>query len=156
MLDDVADRLEIHELTNRYGYYNDSRRLDDLLDLWTEDAVFDETAVGLERLEGRPAIRRFFDATTGAVRSRSHVMSNQVVLSLDGDHATGVCYFTADIVTSGGDELRAIGYYEDVYARVDGSWKIAHRTIVPLHQPRLDALARGVEDEHRKAGTGTA
>jgi hypothetical protein len=45
-MDRIEDRLAIRDLTSRYAYYVDTFQSDKLMELWAEDAVFDESRVG--------------------------------------------------------------------------------------------------------------
>lgn len=66
----LTDRAEIQELTARYALHLDTRQVDAMMGLWADDAVFDETAVGLGLLEGPAAIRRFFEEAQAFGRAR--------------------------------------------------------------------------------------
>ncbi|HSG33157.1 MAG TPA: nuclear transport factor 2 family protein, partial [Sphingomonadaceae bacterium] len=66
--------------------------------------------------------------TTSLMR---HLISNTVVGTIDGDHATGTSYVTT-IIRDGevGPKILSIGRYLDTFVREKGQWKIARRTIV--------------------------
>lgn len=59
----TADRIELHELAARYGDLMDAQDWAGLASVFTEDAVWDLTDVGVGRLAGLEAIQRYMDAT---------------------------------------------------------------------------------------------
>lgn len=144
MIGSLQDRAEIQELTARYAFYVDNRRVDDMVELWTDDGVFDASATGLSRIDGRAAIRRFFEETGPNAQARCHLMTNLIIDQLDGDEAKGTCYFSSELVTLSGARLVTKGYYEDAYARQGGTWKLRHRTVVPLVAPSPEELAKAL------------
>jgi hypothetical protein len=60
-----------------------------------------------------------------------HLITNTVVESLDGDHATGTSFVTT-MIRDGeeGPKVLSIGRYVDTFERQRGEWKIARRAIV--------------------------
>jgi SnoaL-like domain len=69
-----ADRLELHELPGRYGDAIDDRNWAGLDRIFTVDATFDLTDLGVPLLEGLPRIRQFMDME--ADHPRTHLMTN--------------------------------------------------------------------------------
>ena len=90
----MADVDDIVRLTHDYALYNDTFQVDALVDLFVEDAFFDMTAAGLERYDGRTAIRDFFEREKRALSHLIHFTSNHRV-DVDGDRAEGTAYFHA-------------------------------------------------------------
>ncbi len=78
------DRLELHELPGRYGDAIDDRNWPGLDRIFTDDAAFDLTDLGIPLLEGLPEIKRFMDED--AQHPRTHTMTNIYV----DDTADGV------------------------------------------------------------------
>ncbi len=126
------DVSSIVRLTHDYALYNDTFQVDQLVDLFVSDAWFDMEPAGLERYEGRDAIRDFFERERRALSHVMHLTGNHRV-DLDGDCATGTAYFLAmGITRRESKENHARGYYSDSYVRTPGGWRFASRTSVPL------------------------
>ncbi|HEY2107565.1 MAG TPA: nuclear transport factor 2 family protein, partial [Candidatus Binataceae bacterium] len=57
----VEDRLELHEIAARYGDLIDERDWEGLAAVFTTDAVFDATDLGMPLLNGLEKIRQGMD-----------------------------------------------------------------------------------------------
>jgi ketosteroid isomerase-like protein len=126
---DVAD---IVRLTHDYALFNDTFQVDELVSLFTPDAVFDMVPAGLDRYVGRDAIRDFFERERRALSHLYHLTSNHRV-DVDGDSASGTAYFLAVGVTRrDGITNQVHGYYTDTYARTSAGWCFASRQSTPL------------------------
>lgn len=127
-----TDVDDIVRLTHDYALYNDTFRIDELVDLFVPDAHFDMVPAGLARYEGREEIREFFERERRALSHVFHMTSNHRV-DLDGDRASGTAYFLAVGVTRRegiSNEVR--GYYADTYVRTPQGWRFASRQSNPL------------------------
>ena len=134
-MDELAQiriRLALEALNTAFTHCLDHDRLDELVDLFTEDAVYTH---GERRSEGRAAIRAAFLARKGAgVRTVRHITSG-LRLSIESDtKATGtsVCltfaYDGPPPVTPATPYL--VADFEDEYRRCeDGRWRITVRHI---------------------------
>ena len=71
---DFADRLDLHELPGRYGDAIDDRNWDGLGRIFTDDATFDLTDLGVPMLTGLGAIKHFMDVD--AEHPLTHMMTN--------------------------------------------------------------------------------
>jgi ketosteroid isomerase-like protein len=130
----IADRLEIIELAARHAFLLDSRNLDTIMDLWTDDdPVFDQENLGLKKYVGKEAIRDYLvtDAV-GNLDATCHLMSNHIVENITDDTATGCHTVLMKGDVKGGGPCEATVYYDDRYVREDGRWKLASRTVTPL------------------------
>src|SRR4051812_29161536 len=94
----MSDVDDIVRLTHDYALYNDTFRLDELLDLFVEEAWFDMVPAGPDRYAGRPAIRDFFEREKRALSHVVHYTTNHRV-DVAGAHAEGTAYFHAIGVT---------------------------------------------------------
>jgi ketosteroid isomerase-like protein len=128
---EASDVAVIEQLTYRYALYNDTFRIDELVDLFTPDGVIDFTQVGMRRHEGRDSVRGYFEHERRVVSHLMHITTNHLI-EIHGDTATGTVYFLALAVLIDGQENPARGYYEDVYARTPDGWRFRSRVIVPL------------------------
>jgi len=128
----MADVDDIVRLTHDYALLNDTFQVEALVELFVPDAFFDMTAAGLDRYEGRAAIRDFFEREKRALSHVIHLTSNHRV-DVDGDRASGTAYFHAIGVTRrDGVENAARGMYEDAYVRTPAGWRFASRRSIPL------------------------
>lgn len=139
----LRDRLAIMELTARYAYYVDTFQIEPLMDLWTDDAVFDETKVGTGCHRGPDGIRKFFqEGVAGYMDGIVHVTTNHIIDDIDEHGARGVCTVLVEGDVKGGGKLHATAYYEDVYVRSATGWRFRSRVVNPFTAPQVgDYLA---------------
>jgi SnoaL-like domain len=130
-MDRIEDRLAIRDLTSRYAYYVDTFQNEKIMELWTPDAVFDESRVGTGRYDGAPAIRAFFNELKKTVTHQAHITSNQLIEEMDDTHAKGIVFSIVEAVTIAGN-MRAVVYYSDEYVKAEGQWRFHSRVIYPL------------------------
>jgi ketosteroid isomerase-like protein len=137
----TADVLDIQRATHVYARGLDRFDPAQALSAFTDDAVWDATPVGLERLEGRAAILDFFERDAAAIADQFHVITNHVVdLDDDGVTARGTNYVFSEGHTKSGASFRAIALNEDVYRRTEDGWRIASRRISALTPPEMDGF----------------
>ncbi len=131
-LDDLIRNEEIRRLTVDYGYFLDNGRIDALAELFTEDAVFDQRPTGLDVVSrGRDEIRAMMTAVYEQFEGTIHYCTNHRVDAVDGDTATGTCYFQAVSLLKVGARTEYLGRYEDTYRRTSAGWRFAARILVP-------------------------
>jgi len=124
----VADRLELHELPGRYGDAIDDRDWDGLDRIFTDDAVFDLTDLGVPLLQGLPDIKRFMDED--AQHPKTHTMTNVYV----DDTADGVKLNFRIIALQPKGLAGTASYYDDV-VKTDAGWRVAHRVVTLRRRP---------------------
>ena len=61
-----------------------------------------------------------------------HMLHN-LVIDVDGEMATGTCYYEIPSVTVDGDAVWMQGTYEYEFRRVDGEWKLAAYVVDPTY-----------------------
>jgi uncharacterized protein (TIGR02246 family) len=140
-VDRLVDVEEIRQLSYRYAWGWDTGDLEMVLGVFTEDAVWDESALGVPRCTGQGEIGAAFGQLRPAISGGSlHPATNHMVTFSDPENATGVCYFLGDAVTPEGALVSAHGAFEDVYVRTDQGWRIASRVARALMPPSTGAL----------------
>lgn len=131
----VQDDVEaLRRLTHEYCRSVDGSNLDELMTLWTEDAVWDVTEFGMGVVTGIDAIRAFYAGLIENTTHRCHLALNHVI-DVDGDSASATVYVHAFVVTVDGSRDESLGYYEDEYVRAADSWKFRRRSVHPLLPP---------------------
>jgi ketosteroid isomerase-like protein len=129
----LEDREAIRELRANYCFLVDDGRFDELVEQrFAEDAACHFRAADGSRDvfqgRGRAELLPFFAGMVAGLLSRmSHTVHNHRI-SLDGDEASGDCYFelTATEKATGEDVVGA-GRYVDRYRRVEGRWLFSER-----------------------------
>ena len=119
---DLADRVELHELPGRYGDAIDDRDWEGLGRIFTEDAVFDLTDLGVPLLTGLARIREFMDRE--AQHPRTHMMTNVYV----DETARGVTLAFRIVALLGGGLVGTASYYDDV-VKTPAGWRVRHRVV---------------------------
>lgn len=123
----MADREEIIQLLNLYGFAMDTQRWDLFDRIFIEhcDADYGPTSHWTDRAQFKADFGSFhelFDAT-------QHVMTNHLVV-VDGDTAHAHTYGSWRLVRhAAGDPpvWDGTGYYDDQLVRTHGGWRIARR-----------------------------
>src|SRR5690625_845452 len=127
-----SDVEQIHRLTSDYAWAIDNFHLDDLVDLFSDDAVFDMRAFGApEAAEGKSAIRAGFAAMIDSLSGCVHMMMNHRT-QVEGDTAHGTAYCHAFMTTAEGEKAENLVLYEDTYVRESTGWKFQSRVIKHL------------------------
>lgn len=120
----AEDRAEIQNLAGRYSHALDNGIPEAWAEVWTDDGVME--MVTQERWITGDALRALAAGGGGA---QSRHMPSTFVIEGAGDEASMSSYVT---VVRCDDPAKIVfqGRYVDVLRRVDGAWKIAHRTIL--------------------------
>ena len=118
------DKIEIYELSARYANALDSGDLEEWLDTWADNGVW-EGALG--KYEGRESLAKLPADLGARIQGKRHVMSNFVITG-DAELATQKCYLLV-FERERSAELIATGVYVDTIAKINGVWKFARRTV---------------------------
>jgi hypothetical protein len=127
----TPDDLVEMELIKRvkYAYFRclDLKEWDEIRELFTEDATCAYSA-GAYSYEGRDAIVEFFRKSMGRETFLSSHKAHHPEIDLTGpDTATGVWALEDTVIDlQWGLDIHGAAFYEDTYAKVDGTWKIRH------------------------------
>jgi ketosteroid isomerase-like protein len=134
----VQDVLALLNLQAEYADGADSFSGATYASVFTEDGVLDATHTGIPAVAGRTAIAKLMDGTFAQQTHNCHMTTNQRVLSVDGDRATGRCYFFQRSILRNGGRTEFSGRYEDEYRRTPEGWKISRRVLIELLPTVLD------------------
>jgi ketosteroid isomerase-like protein len=124
---ELAARELIRDTVARYAHLVDRGRIDELVELFTEEATLQ--AGDRPPAIGRPAIRAFFLDTGGRLAAATarplirHHVSNLLIEVAGPEVATARSYFLA-VTERGPDHW---GRYRDRFARVGERWLFTHR-----------------------------
>jgi hypothetical protein len=135
-LQQLIDREEIRDLVNRFSAYEDRRMWDEAAECFTEDGVFDETAVGGPRAVGREQIRAFFkEQVDPEMTFLVHYATGHVITEQSDNEAKGFFNVFFEGGLHDGSVVKVHSYLDDTYARVGGRWLFKTHKVV-LYAPR--------------------
>ena len=138
-LDQLADRLLILEVQNRYALAHDLTDPAMYASVFTEDAEL--MSGGNVLAKGRDALfavgesdRKRFNAGAGpderSFGTMRHVVTNSVVELTSDTTATAFCYVLTIANEEGvGPQIMSVGRYEDKFEKVNDQWLISQRVI---------------------------
>lgn len=130
-LQEISDRFEIQDLVYNYATIIDQKRLNELTEVFTEDAHIDYSAVGGPS-GSRDEIIAFLSQVMGMFPNHQHLNANPQ-LSIDGDTATGriMCFNPQEIMMpDGATHIFMVGiWYVDQYRRTTEGWRIVKRVV---------------------------
>lgn len=127
--DEVADRIEIHDLLVRYTAAIDTKDWALLDTCFTPDARVDYTSSG--GIAGKyPEVRSWLEKALSIFPTTIHAISNSRI-ELSGDRATGRTLVNNPMVLPKGEGgafvFTVYAYYDDELVRTDQGWRIARR-----------------------------
>ncbi len=131
----LADRLALRELVDRYAQIPDDRDYGLVDDIFTEDATL--VGPGFE-LSGRELIRQGMQAIE-QYSATLHSMHGQVV-EIHGDEASGDTWCIANHIHEKDGQPHKLDWgirYKDRYRRDAAGWRIAHRELVLVWSQEL-------------------
>ena len=128
VLTELRDRSRIADTLHAYSRGVDRCDIDLLLDLFTEDAVFDYGHGNVTR--GQADLADLFRAATGRYTATSHHCSTISYLELGEGRAETITYVYAFHQNSDSDlQLHVWGNYEDTLVAQEDRWRIAVRRV---------------------------
>jgi hypothetical protein len=152
----VEELLEIErikQLRILYSHYFDGGRIDELAELFCEDAVCEYSEEYGGNWVGREAIRANYQRFAGDAippYAFMHAVTNPWIRLTGPDQASGRWYLLdLNLFPGAENPLALFGIYDDVYRKVAGEWRIA-RTRIDFLWPRRDYA--GPRDAGRSEG----
>lgn len=124
-METIADRISILELLDRHQIYIDLRDADGYAGLYADDGSY-ESPFGASK--GTHQIKEMFLGllASGFTAGKRH-MTGPVMIDIDRDQANVVSYWWV-AETEAAPAVFATGAYHDRLRKIDGRWRIAHRT----------------------------
>jgi 3-phenylpropionate/cinnamic acid dioxygenase small subunit len=131
-LQQIDDERRIRDLLARLSHMADRGTIDEYLDLWAPDGVWEgsmDTACGHEQLRAR--IERYRSrGIQGPGSGTRHVSTTKFVDFVACDAAECHSYFMYFTQVNGEPHVTNVGRYEDRLIRINDQWKLARRRIV--------------------------
>lgn len=117
-------RFALQDLMTDYCYAVDAlTSVDELLDLFTDDAVLDFSDIGLPVMTGKPEFKKFFDSVFADMAYHTHYISNFRVESYAGDHAVMRAYVQGFGRSKDGNEVHVHVRYRMECVNSAAGWK---------------------------------
>jgi len=140
-IDELLEIETIKQIRIQYSHYFDGQRVQELADLFTEDAICEFGPNYGGDWVGKAQIRANFEQYSlaeGPEYGVMHAVTNPLIRLVDAETAHGRWYLL-DLRTTEGVEnpLILFGIYDDVYKKVDGRWLI-HRTRIDFLWPQRE------------------
>ncbi len=124
----LEDKDAIRELTAQYCYAVVAKDSAALINMFTEDGVFDMSPQ--MHFEGRAQLTELYTDKIAEVAPKPFIQNHMI--QVNGDKATGNCAVEIRLVDDG-KAVTACGHYDDTYQRVGGQWKFARRDFKLYH-----------------------
>lgn len=129
----LEDRQALQELVSSYLIaLDDAADLEQLLNHFTEDAVFDMTALDYPTFEGKAALRELFTGAFASMNHSAHYGTNFKIDSLEQDRASARTHAMGMGVPVEGESVLFYVQYHLEFARIDATWKITSLRGQPL------------------------
>ena len=128
----LKSKEELRDLVDAYAYLGDEKRIGEVMDLFTADAVYKvymggaliATTIGTKDLET--------DFTAHAAEVKTYfTLNGQHAVKINGDVATGVSFSQIKMIREPEGKKVLTDYsvrYDDEYVRQNGKWLIRDRT----------------------------
>jgi hypothetical protein len=140
----VADQLAIRDVIARYAWALDTGDVEGFAACFCRDGVLVWDAFETpERWEGQAALRHFaaFFRDLPSSAGRQHHVTNIVITPCEGGARSRSYAAVALRQGDGPHLLNVMGYYEDLFRREEGEWRLAERVIRDWSGPILQAFA---------------
>jgi hypothetical protein len=154
-LAEVEDRLAIRDLTARYNFETDNRRLDAVGALFTPDAAFGSQD-GVMRTAGREAIVKLLGSRFSVMGATNHFAHDHVVWFDSPTRARGLLSAHAELWRNERAVVAALRY-DDIYEKQGGVWYFAQRLLSYMYYLPVEeyASALGELDRNRASTAPT-
>ncbi|MEZ5533456.1 MAG: nuclear transport factor 2 family protein [Steroidobacteraceae bacterium] len=136
--DPLHSEMEIARLPVSYAWAVDGKNIDEIMDLFADDAVYDLSAYGYANVVGTTAIRELFIRSVFSAEQCSFSSISNVRVKIQGSRATGSDYFVhigyndRKLGESTRHYVEGQHFYE--FVRLAGRWKISRMVGRPTFQ----------------------
>lgn len=131
-LKSIEDERELSALIHRYATGIDTKDFALFRTCWADEIDCDYT--NGQRWTTGDAITRFMERFHADMPHTMHRMMNIVLEDAGPDRVTGRTYVHGLLMGDRGVVLLdTSGYYDDIFHRIDGAWKIVKRHYVNVH-----------------------
>ena len=122
----IEARDEIRELPARYAWHSPRCEIQEMVDLFTEDCVF-QSGSGEKQtyIEGKPALLAYFSKVLVQRGVRAPMITNMTVELVDSRIARSVCLMANPLAQPTSPPF--VGYYLDDYSKEQGRWLFSTR-----------------------------
>lgn len=129
----LEDRQALEQVITDYLIaVDDLASVDAVMQVFTDDAVFDMSGIGYANIAGAPAIREFFDGVFAGMRHHAHYATNFSLDALEGDSARCRTHVIGMGVTANGSDVLFYLQYHLEMRRESDAWKIVTFRGMPL------------------------
>jgi SnoaL-like domain len=128
----VDDIEAIRRLKARYFRTMDTKRWDEMRQVFTDGVVVDTTASGGGVVTGADDFMAFLRETLGDVVTVHHGHMPEIEVT-SPTTATGIWALQDLLVWPDGTRLVGYGHYHETYEKAGGEWRIASSTLTRLH-----------------------
>jgi 3-phenylpropionate/cinnamic acid dioxygenase small subunit len=136
---DGCARQEIQDLLARLAHLADDGTIEDYVELFTSDAVWElldpsPAGAAADRRVGRSDIaagvrQRRAAGMQGPGTSTRHLISTVCVQVQSADEASSIAYWMFFAEAGSTPRMTGLGRYDDVFRRTGAGWRLAHRAI---------------------------
>lgn len=133
--DVVAAKLDISEVAAKYGHYCDHHEWDSILDLFTDDAVFDASKVYDKVWTGKEELRDFYyNAPTQVIAHHPTSLFTEL-------HDENSALARAKMLVVWPRQVFSVDYAWE-FTRSGGNWLISRQTIEVVGKARFAEVAK--------------
>lgn len=130
-LQEISDRMEIQDLCYHYADLIDSKQIDGLREVFTEDAFVDYGVFGGSVGDLEHTLKFLREALVKEVFPNSQHLNANMQIKVDGDTASGriMCFNPMEMRLSDTETVTyMLGlWYVDEYRRTEAGWRISRR-----------------------------
>lgn len=128
----LEERIALQDLMTDYCYAVDKLTdIDELLGLFTDDAVLDFSAIGLPAMPGKAEFRKFYERVFADMSHHTHYISNFRVEQYQGTQGVMRAYVQGLGRSKDGNEVHVHVRYRMECVKTDAGWKCSRYEISP-------------------------
>lgn len=126
----MNDKDAIQDVLHRYALHMSNFDFEKAIELYSDDAIFDETSVSPDfYLDGKDALYNFWVKHKSNVVQMMHMYTNFILEKISDTEADTVTTLFMQGKTANGDLFNLKGFWEDKFKKIDGKWKFSYRKL---------------------------